>query len=68
VRRAEKGRRLWRRIRVCLGGSQLDIVAPARKPPSRSVVRASSASGNTGSWAIAAEKVAGSVKIASMSA
>ena len=53
---------------MCLGGSQLEIVAPARTPPSRSVVRASSASGNTGSWAMAAEKTAGSVKIASMSA
>ncbi len=67
IRRAEKALTLCTRIRVCLGGSQLDMVGVAPKPCAR-ISWARAASGKTGAWVMAAEYVAGSLKMASMSA
>ncbi len=68
TRRGVKARAVWRRTRVCSGGSRLTIDGAGRWPPPSSSSPASLLNAASGSCAAAAEKVSWSRKIASMSA
>ena len=67
TRRGVNARAVWRRTRVCSGGSRLTIDGAGRWPPPSSNSPASALSAASGSCAAAAENVSWSRKIASMS-
>jgi hypothetical protein len=67
TRRGVKARAVWRRTRVCSGGSRLTIDGAGRWPPPSSSSPASWLNAASGSCAAAAENVSWSRKIASMS-
>jgi hypothetical protein len=67
TRRGVKARAVWRRTRVCAGGSRLTIEGAGRWPPPSRISPASSVRAASGSCAAPAENVSWSWKIASTS-